>query len=526
MNGPNVVVTPEQSQSDVFIQVTVQGAMAINGPNVEVTPSLAQSSGSKVLERLSRLEKLALLEVLEEQKRRVTERMFYHQFPDTGNLRRELYVKHMEFFKTGAKHSIRVFMAANRVGKSYGMAYEMVCHLIGVYPDWWEGKRFTAPVDTWIVGDISKTVRDILQNVLLGDMDHIGTGMIPALNIERCWKAMGVAEYLDTVTVKHSSGGISSIQFKSYDQGRKAFQGTAKDIIWLDEECNEEIYQECLMRTMTTNGMIVMTFTPLLGMTKLIQNLEAAAKTGTNTSLTIATWDDVPHLSSAQKDMMYAALPPHQRDARAKGIPQLGSGAIYPVQESVFLVAPFEIPAHYKRAYALDVGWNRTAAIWGAVDPESGIMYLYSEHYVGSEQPIIHAEAIKGRGTWIPGVIDPASRGRGQDDGQRLLDQYKNHGLILTTANNAVEAGIYAVWEQLSTGKIKVFNNLGNFMDEFRLYQRDTKGHIHKSNDHLMDATRYLCMSGKDKAIQKPVATYTDSYYGQASPNVHRGNFA
>lgn len=77
-------------------------------------------------------------------------------------------------------------------------------------------------------------------------------------------------------------------------------------------------------------------------------------------------------------------------------------------------------------------------------------------------------------------------------------------GLDILPAINAREAGIYAVWQRLSGGKLKVFASLGSWRSEFRLYRRDEKGNIVKENDHLMDATRYLIMSGLDIAKTKP----------------------
>ena len=212
--------------------------------------------------------------------------------------------------------------------------------------------------------------------------------------------------------------------------------------------------------------------------------------------LVMAGWDDVPHLDEQTKAELLESTPPHLRDARSKGIPSLGSGAIYPVQESEIAVDPFEMPPYWKRVYAMDVGWNRTAVIWGAIDPDSGIVYLYSEHYQGQAEPAIHAEAIKGRGKWIPGVIDPASRGRSQFDGEKLFNTYKELGLELLKAKNAVEAGLYVVWQALSGGRLKVFKTCRNWFAEYRIYRRDANGHVVKENDHLMDATRYLMMSG------------------------------
>lgn len=218
-----------------------------------------------------------------------------------------------------------------------------------------------------------------------------------------------------------------------------------------------------------------------------------------------ADWNDVPHLTEAQKKKLWDSIPPYMRDARTKGIPALGSGAIYPVPESDITCDPFELPKHWPRCYALDVGWKRTAALWAAWDRENDTVYLYNEYYRAQAEPSIHATAIKTRGLWIPGVIDPASRGRAQKDGSQLLEDYKALGLELTPSRNAVEAGIQLVWERLSTGRLRVFRTLQNWLAEYRIYRRDEKGRIVKENDHLMDDTKYLMLSGLDIAITEPV---------------------
>lgn len=222
-----------------------------------------------------------------------------------------------------------------------------------------------------------------------------------------------------------------------------------------------------------------------------------------------AGWQDVPHLSDDLRKELEAECPPHQRKARMQGIPSLGSGAIYPIEEEVFVVEPFRLPPHWPRSYGLDVGWNRTAAIWGARDVDQDVVYLYSEHYRGQAEPSVHASAIKARGDWIPGVIDPAANGRSQIDGQRLLATYIELGLRLVPAENSVEAGIYEVYERLSQGRMKVFSNLSNWLAEYRIYRRDDKGRIIKANDHLMDATRYYTVSGIKRSIRQPIQTIT-----------------
>ena len=409
------------------------------------------------------------------------------------------YPKHIELINSSREYNQLLALGANRCGKTVLGAFAITCWLTGDYPSWWEGKRFDGPIDVWVAGISNKTVRDILQLELLGPIDDLGTGMIPRDSIGKFSKASGVSDLMDVIDIKHVSGGMSTLGFKSYESGRKSFQGTAKHVVWLDEEVSDpEIFDECLLRTMTVDGIVMMTFTPLFGMTQLVQDFMSSREDSGKKTVTI-TWDDCAHLTEKQKKEMFLALPPHQRDARSKGIPNLDSGAIYPVIEESFVIAPFEIPKYWPRLYGMDVGWNWTAVIWIAKDPESGVCYAISEHKQGEEKPLFHADAIKSRGKWIHGVIDPASRGRSQIDGIKLMDQYKDQGLILEVANNAVEAGIYEVWEGLSSGKIKVFNSLVSFMDEFRIYHRDSKGKIAKKNDHLMDAFRYVIMS-KDKA--------------------------
>lgn len=233
--------------------------------------------------------------------------------------------------------------------------------------------------------------------------------------------------------------------------------------------------------------------------------------------LVTCTWDDVPHLTEAAKAELLSSYEPHMRDARSAGVPSLGAGAIYPIPLSEILCTPFDIPAYWPRVYTLDVGWKRTAALWGAHDRANDVVYLYTEHYRGQAEPSIHATAIKARGAWIPGACDPAARGRAQRDGEQLLVTYQQLGLELTPAVNAVEAGIYAVYERLSTGRLKIFSTLLNWQFEYRIYRRDERGKIVKEHDHLMDCTRYLVVSGLQIAsVQPPQRGAADFAMGPA----------
>ena len=219
-------------------------------------------------------------------------------------------------------------------------------------------------------------------------------------------------------------------------------------------------------------------------------------------------WDDVPHLSAEQKESALSGIPPWQREARMHGTPSLGAGAIYPLPEEDILVEPFYIPAHWPRSYGFDVGWNRTAALFFAWDPDNGGVVAYDEYYRGTAEPAVHAMALKAKGgDWMPGVIDPAAKGTRGLKGEILLDVYRAMGLKLTLADNAVEAGLVQTWHWLSIGQFKLFRTLTNTRNEMRLYRRNEKGEIVKENDHLMDSMRYNVMSGKAVARIKPFDT-------------------
>jgi len=460
---------------------------------------------------LNRAENLELAKLLREKERRVSVTKIARFYPDTGSLRRELYPKHTEFFAAGSAYRERLMLAANRVGKTEGVGcYELTLHLTGVYPAWWVGKRFPDGVRAWAVGDTGKTVREILQNVLLGPVGQYGTGLIPQEAIHRVRKGMGGGDVIECVYVKHVSGGMSELLFKSYDQRRVAFQGTSQDVILLDEEPPHGIYVECLLRTMTTGGIIMATFMPLLGKTEVVkQFLPGFVDEKASRKLIIAGWNDVPHLTEEMKTELYTSIPPYQREARCSGVPQLGAGAIYPMAEADFVVKDFALPATWPCAYGMDVGWNRTAAIWGALDKATDTLYLYSEHYRGQAEPVVHTSSITAKGAGLVGCIDPASRSRSQKDGMHLLDIYRSLGLKLTPSPNAKEAGIFAVWTRLASGRLKVMASLSNWLNEFRSYSRNSEGEVIETEDHLMDATRYLIMSAQS-AFTSPRAPDTE----------------
>ena len=204
------------------------------------------------------------------------------------------------------------------------------------------------------------------------------------------------------------------------------------------------------------------------------------------------SWDDVPHLTEKQKEDMWRDTPKHQRKARKYGIPSGGKGRVYTIDWEEVLCRPFPIPPSWPRLYCLDPGIACTAAVWGALDVPGDTAYFYGEYYVTHQRAHVHAAAIRARGDWIPGLIDPSAKSRDIKDGVKLIDYYSSLGLHVRPANNELEAGIDKLRDRLLTGRLKVFETLVNWAREFEFYHRDEHGKIPPDQqDHLMDASRY-----------------------------------
>lgn len=441
------------------------------------------------------------------------------------------------------EHPEHLYLLANglvthNTGKTLSGAYVMACHLTGEYPSFWSGRRWSRPISAWAAGSDAKSTRDTVQKELLGPIGAWGSGMIPLDKMGKFWMLSGVPQGVDTIEVKHISGGMSTLSFKNYQQASSAYYGTEKHCIWLDEIAPASIYNECLIRTMTVEGDVMVTFTPLEGLTPLVVNFFAKAdllggskplvgvsaetiegqeenearlvNRKTSKAIITAGWDDAPWLGDEVKERMLDDTPPHLKNARSKGEPSMGAGNIYPIPLDEVLIPPFEIPDYYERICGFDIGWNATAAVWLAVNPDTGVAILYDEYLKGGVEPVVHAAALRSRGEWMNIMIDPAARGRSQVDGQKLMEIYRAEKLNIYPAKNEVEAGILSVWGALSTGKLKVFNNLYAFQREYALYRRDLNGKVIKENDHILDATRYAYTSLR-RALSKREATSYDT---------------
>lgn len=432
------------------------------------------------------------------------------------------YDKQQQFHNAGADYRIRMFLAANRTGKTYSGVQEGAYHLTGLYPKWWKGKRFEKPIRMWAATVTNESTMAILQQEYLGGalLDDFGSGSIPKeyIDFDNIRYSRAITGLVEEIRIKHTSGGWSRLVFKSYQQGREKFQGTAMDFIHLDEEPPQDIFSECTTRLATTKGHLILTMTPLSGMTAVCEKfLEGNAKGHWYVN---ATWEDNPYLDQEEMEDLAASYAPHEKEARMKGIPALGSGKVYPVTESSIEIEPFLIPKHFVPLWGLDFGWNNTAAVVGHLDRDTDTIYLTDCYLNGAAvqggeglTPAQHAAIMPPIMRLSKGVCDPAGGGTSQASGERAIDQYKEF-FDMEPADNSVEPGLMEVLQRMRQGRLKVFKspNMEPWWKEFRTYARDEKGGIRKRNDHLMDATRYLVVSGPSRVsfIDKVKSRYRE----------------
>lgn len=437
------------------------------------------------------------------------------------------YGKQRDFHLAGATMAERLFMAGNQLGKTVAGGAEWAIHLTGRYPDWWDGATFDKAPIMWAGSVTSEATRDNPQRILVGPPakeEDWGTGFIPADCIIGRSRAQGVPNLLDNVVVRWGGGGDvqageSILAFKAYEKGREKWQGPTVDGVWFDEEPPEDIYSEGLTRT--NNGQrgqfAQMTFTPLLGMSTVVARfiMPGANDPGqASRHVTTMTIDDAEHYTPAQRAQIIASYPAHEREARAKGIPTMGSGLIFPVPEDDIVVDPFEIPAHWPQIGALDFGWDHpTAAVNLAWDRDSDVVYVAKDYREREKTPILHAAALKPWGIWLPWSW-PHDGNNDTAAGEALAKQYKTQGLNMLPSNatfpdggNSVEAGLMEMLDRMQTGRWKVFRTCPRWLEERRTYHRKD-GKVVKERDDTISASRYGMMMLRF-AKTKPANTAT-----------------
>jgi phage terminase large subunit-like protein len=346
----------------------------------------------------------------------------------------EAYPKQQEFFELGTGKRERLLMAGNQLGKTEAGAFEAACHLTGRYPSWWKGRKWERPVRTWAAGETSTAVRDTQQKKLCGEPGvdaAFGTGLIPReCFVDKPSLARGVTDAYDTIQVRHTSGGISVLRFKSYEQGRSKFQGETLDFLWFDEEPDLAIYSEGLTRITATGGMAYMTFTPLKGMSDVVARfLNEPSQDRATVTMTI---EDAKHIPAIERASIIAGYPAHEREARVKGVPMLGSGRIFQISEEAISEAMIDnVPLHWAKLWGIDFGIDHPfAAVLLLWDRDKDVIHVHHVIRMKDGLPLQHAVPMKVIGAAVPVAWPHDGNVRGdRNTGNTMIGLYKAQGL-------------------------------------------------------------------------------------------------
>jgi len=472
-----------------------------------------------ILATMSTEDKRELLQLMDTRQAMRSTRKLYAYRP---------YPKQREFHAAGATKRERLFLAGNQLGKTLSGANEWAMHLTGDYPDWWTGRRI-AWAGRYLAGSESRelTVKGV-QRLLLGPPEDDalwGTGAIPKDRIVSIDRASGVANAVASVSVRHVTGELSVCVFASYDQGRTKWQADTLDGVWLDEEPPLDIYSEALTRTNATGGFVMVTCTPLLGMTEVVkrfldaeagdQPLGGRATVGLDPGMdpfggvkpdcvTVhMTIEDAEHYSPEQRALIIASYPEHEREARANGIPMRGSGLVFPIAESGIKVEPFPIPSHWRRLVGLDFGWDHpAAAVWLAYDADTDVLYVYDCWRGRHTSVALQAVTIRSAGSWIPVAWPHDGYQHDKGSGEELAKQYREAGVAMHSTHATFppgadgkpggygfEAGISEMMLRFQTRRLRVFSHLSQWFQEYRNYHREN-GQVVKKDDDILSATR------------------------------------
>lgn len=429
------------------------------------------------------------------------------------------YPWQLEAFRS--THSQTMTLAGNRSGKTMSAAYHFACDVTGDYPDWWDGPRFSNPLNALGLGVDNGQLKAVLQTQLFGEIDEdkkqFKGGWIHRSEIDSVEWSPHTPGLAKRVTVRHKTGK-SYVTLRAYTQsktgqGTLSFAGTSIDLILVDEQPPDQLIGQLVTRTMTGNrgkgGVIRYTMTPELGMTKLVTTF-MEEKQANQLLIGPVAWSQCPHLTPEVQQSILSGIPEHEREMRSKGVPFFGSGLVYPIPEERIVCDPFQLEEMpwIRVLRAMDLGIaHPTAIVWLGWDPEFDVIYVMRDYSEKGREAAVHAAVANSFMPYAPMVIPPDIDQTEKGSGKTVRKFYNDAGLKHTIdfenpdGSRFVEPGIMELFERMRTDRLKVFRGCEHVLREIRMYHRK-EGKLVKVDDDALDAVRYGSMMIKTRGVK------------------------
>ena len=422
------------------------------------------------------------------------------------------HLKQLEFHKCLKKN--RWVFGGNRSGKTECGAVESVYLARGIHP-YRENKK---NVFGWVVSLSTQVQRDVAQAKILHYLNPAWIDDIVMLSGKKDSPSYGV---IDQIRVKNVFGGISTLGFKSCDQGREKFQGSSLDFIWFDEEPPKDVYDECRMRVLDKRGDIFGTMTPLKGLTFIYDEIYLNSGNSDEVWYEFMEWADNPYLNREEVNALTKTLSADQLESRRYGRFKSNSGLVYPeFDENVHVIEPFNVPVEWQDIISIDPGLkNPLSAHWYAVDYDQNV-YVIAEHFEAEKDIGYHSDRIKqisNKLGWkrnnsgkIEALIDSAANQKTLAGTKSVVELFNDYGIAVNPqVNKDMFSGIQRVKEYLkiTDGKPKlyIFKSCVNLIRELKSYWWGDGDRPKKVDDHALDELRYYLMRKPENSPPKKV---------------------
>ena len=418
------------------------------------------------------------------------------------NSSKPLHKKQIEFHKCCLRN--RWVFGGNRSGKTECGAVETVWLSRGIHPF----KQNRSNLSGWVVSLSRQVQRDVAQNKVLKYINSAWLEEVVMLEGRKSSAEYGVIDYL---IIKNVFGGVSKIAFKSCDQGREKFQGTALDFVWFDEEPPEDIYKECRMRILDKKGEIFGTMTPLKGLTWVYDEIYLNQKNDSEVWSIFMEWADNPFLDKTELEHLNNTLSGDELESRRFGHFIQSGGMVYNEFDiNRHIIEPFNVPAEWYDNISIDPGLsNPLSAHWYAEDFDGNI-YVIAEHYEAKQTVSYHSIKIKeicenlnwhtASNGMISALIDSASNQRTLGSEKSVSELFYDNGILVNPkVNKDLFSGINRVKWYLKDAEGKsrlfIFKNCVNLIREIKSYSWGNNEIPLKRDDHALDELRYYIMS-------------------------------